>query len=383
MARNLVICLDGTAAQVRGDADSNSVRVYDMLDLSDETRQVAYYDPGVGTFSSPGAWTPLARSLSRLGGLIWGGGLRQNLGEAYLWLMHNWQPGDRIYVFGFSRGAFTARALTGMLRLIGLMRPGSENQLQYAVAQYARAGGESDIPWDEIHRFSGLFAQKVDGRSTIPVEFLGVWDTVKAMGALRWAPKWPFTRSVPNARFIRHAVSIDERRRPFEEYLVQMNDPKSGKPLHDPATVEEAWFAGVHTDVGGTFVDDSRLSTIALKWVVEGAIDHGLLVDPRRYEKACTIELPFAAGAAHSNSWVWNLVGPRTRPIPAGAHVHASVRARMGADAGYRPELTDPVWVDERWVTFRPLTSSTTAQPVARTSPRSAARAAGQPVTPR
>ena len=139
------------------------------------TKQIAYYDPGVGTFASAGAWTGFARWLSRTGGLIWGAGLRENLGDAYLWLMQHWEPGDRVYVFGFSRGAFTARALVGMLRTIGLMRPGSENQLQYAVAAYARKGGSesdersSDEAWKEIHRFSGLFARKVDGRSTIPV----------------------------------------------------------------------------------------------------------------------------------------------------------------------------------------------------------------------
>ena len=95
MSRNLVMCLDGTAGQVRGKGDFNSVRLYELLDLSDETVQVAYYEPGVGTFSSPGAWTPLARWFSRMGGLIWGGGLRENLGDAYLWLMRTWQPGDR------------------------------------------------------------------------------------------------------------------------------------------------------------------------------------------------------------------------------------------------------------------------------------------------
>jgi len=346
MARNLVLCLDGTAGQVRGDADSNCVRLYDLLDLTDETAQIAYYDPGVGTFASPGAWTPVARGLSRLGGLIYGAGMRQNLGEAYQWLMQNWRPGDRIFVFGFSRGAFTARALTGMLRLIGLMRPGSENQLQYAVAKYARRGGEGRIPWDEIHRFSRLFAQQVDGRSTIPIEYLGLWDTVKALGVVRVAPDWPYTRQLPNARHIRHAISIDERRRPFREYEVRTTAPE---------TLEEAWFAGIHSDVGGTFADDPKLSTIALKWVLEGAMDHGLKVDAKRTAKAFEgFSDAHAAGAAHRNGAVWSLLVPRRRPIPAGVRVHASVRDRMAA-TGYRPRLpADATWVDDDWATLRP-----------------------------
>jgi uncharacterized protein (DUF2235 family) len=341
MARNLVMCLDGTAGQVRGKGDSNSVRLYELLDLSDETVQVAYYDPGVGTFSSPGAWTPFARWFSRMGGLIWGGGLRENLGDAYLWLMRTWRPGDRIYLFGFSRGAFTARALAGMLRLFGLMRPGSENQLQYAVSAYARKGGESSIPWDEIHRFSGLFAQQVGGKSTIPIHYLGVWDTVKAMGLVRTAPKWPYTRATPNALRIRHAVSIDERRRPFREYLCEVDDP---------ARLEEVWFAGVHSDVGGTYPDDPRLSTIALKWMLEGAVQSGLLVDEKAVRRAFgTLATADAAATAHRNGWAWSLLFPRTRPVPKGAVVHASVRERMRALPDYTPALDGVTWADEGW----------------------------------
>ncbi len=347
MGRNLVMCLDGTAGQVRGKGDSNSVRLYELLDFSDETAQLAYYDPGVGTFSSPGAWTPFARWFSRMGGLIWGAGLRENLGDAYLWLMRTWQPGDRIYVFGFSRGAFTARALTGMLRLIGLMRPGSENQLQYAIAQYARRGGEKAIAWDEIHRFSGLFARQIDGRSTIPVEFLGVWDTVKAMGLIRTAPKWPYTRTTPNALRIRHAVSIDERRRPFREYLSDVEKPER---------LEEVWFAGVHSDVGGTYPDDPRLSTIALKWMLDGAVAAGLRVDEKAVRRAFeNVSQADAAATAHRNGWVWSLLVPRTRPVPRGAAVHASVRDRMDALPDYAPRLTDVRWADDGWASSRPV----------------------------
>ncbi|WBM80402.1 DUF2235 domain-containing protein [Cryobacterium breve] len=138
MARNLVICLDGTGAQPRARGDSNVIKVFGMLDLTDPTKQIAYYDPGVGTFSSSASWGPLARWLSRVGGLAFGNGLRQNLGEAYTWLMQEWDPGDRIFVFGFSRGAYTARALSGMLRTIGLLHAGSENLVPYAVSEFTK-----------------------------------------------------------------------------------------------------------------------------------------------------------------------------------------------------------------------------------------------------
>lgn len=341
MARNLVMCLDGTAGQVRGPADSNCVRLYELLDLRDDSKQVAYYDPGVGTFSSPGAWTPLARALSRLGGLMFGAGLRENLGDAYLWLMRTWQPGDKIFIFGFSRGAFTARALTGMLRAIGLFRRGTENQLQYVVSAYARRGGEKDIPWDELHRLSNLFAQKVDGKSTVEAEYLGLWDSVKALGIAGRAPRWPYTRELPNARRIRHAVSIDERRRPFEEYVVERTDP----------ALEEVWFAGVHSDVGGTFVDDSNLSTITLKWVLEGAVQQGMLIRTKAAQSVFAhVTAESASASAHRNGRLWALLVWRGRAIPPGAHVHASVRARMDGDDRYRPAIpADVTWVDDAW----------------------------------
>jgi len=364
--RNLVLCLDGTAGQVRGPGDSNSVRIYELLDLRDPERQLAYYDPGVGTFSSPGAWTPFARWFSRVGGLIWGGGLRQNLGEAYTWLMQTYRPGDRIFVFGFSRGAFTARALTGMLRVIGLMRPGSENQVQYAIALYARRGGEGAIPWKEVHRFSRLFARRVDDRSTIPVHYLGIWDTVKAMGLVRVAPKWPYTRTTPNARRIRHAVSIDERRRPFSEYLFTPEEGdrvrKSEKPeegeegeesreVEETQQVEEVWFAGAHADVGGTYPSESELSTITLKWILEGAVEEGLLIRKQAWANVVKkMAASYAVATAHRNHWVWALIVWRRRPVPENAVVHASVRARRDGLEDYRPALPASVtWADEKW----------------------------------
>ena len=111
MPRNIVICLDGTNNQLKAAINTNVVRLFAMLDLDEPSRQVGYYDPGVGTFSSPSAWTPPARTLSRLAGLAFGAGLRQNLGEAYTYLVEHYRPGDLIFVFGFSGGAYTARAL--------------------------------------------------------------------------------------------------------------------------------------------------------------------------------------------------------------------------------------------------------------------------------
>src|SRR5579859_1129691 len=180
VSKNIVICLDGTGNQLKAKGNTNVVRLYEMLDLVDPARQIAYYDPGVGTFSAQGAWTPLARRLTKLAGLAVGYGLRTNLAEAYTYLMQEYEEGDRLFVFGFSRGAYTARALVGLLHAVGLLRPGSENLVPYAVGVYARNRTLSRDDWTQLHRFAAAFCRKVDGRTSVPVDFMGLWDSVKA-----------------------------------------------------------------------------------------------------------------------------------------------------------------------------------------------------------
>ncbi len=343
--KNIVICLDGTGGQLRARANSNAVLLFQILDLDDPERQVGYYDPGVGTFSSPGAWTPLGRWLTRLLGLAFGLGLRANLGEAYLFLMRTYQPGDRIYLFGFSRGAFTARALAGLLRSVGLLRPGSENLVQYAVSSYTKRKAR-DEDWEELAGYARIFSVDLAGKRAVPIEFMGIWDCVKAAGLLRGSVTWPWTRRLPNVARVRHAVSIDERRRAFREYLVQ---PRGKRPV-----LEEVWFAGVHSDVGGTFDDDAKLSSIALKWISEGAVDAGLAVQPDAYAAVRSVTEEFALGTVHPMGRLWTVLGTRRRPLPAAAAVHRSVRRRIEADPNYAPRIPDDAtWVDEDWAVSR------------------------------
>ena len=122
--KKIVICLDGTGNQLGANNPTNVAKIFQLLDLGDPSRQIAYYDPGVGTMSSASARGTLGRATSRLCGLALGTGMKANLAEAYTYLMQHWRTGDSIYIFGFSRGAYTARALAGMLTRPGLMRPG-------------------------------------------------------------------------------------------------------------------------------------------------------------------------------------------------------------------------------------------------------------------
>lgn len=349
MTKNIVICLDGTGNQLKAKGNTNVLRLFEMLDLSDPSRQIAYYDPGVGTFSSRAAWSGPAKRLSRLLGLAVGAGLRTNLGEAYTYLMNTWEPGDKVYLFGFSRGAYNARALAGMLRLVGLLRRSSENLVPYAVSAYTRSHNFKADDWTQVHHFAETFARDVGhGRTGVPIEFMGIWDSVKAAGILRWDLHWPYTSQMPNVRSVRHAMSIDEKRRPYHEYPVKAPDhvPTAGAPI-----IEEVWFAGVHSDVGGTFDDDPRLPTITLKWMTEGALAAGVVLRDGAYEHACTVTADTALGTVHKMGKIWALLTYRHRPVPAGAHVHASVEARRAA-TGYGKSLpADAVFVDPAWLT--------------------------------
>lgn len=348
--RNLVICLDGTGNQLKATGNTNVVRLFEMLDLSDPGRQIAYYDPGVGTFSAAGTWTAPGRWLSRVFGLAFGAGMKTNLAEAYTYLMRHYRPGDRIIVLGFSRGAYTARALVGMLKAVGLMRPGTENLVPYAVGVYARNKEWGKDDWAQLHRFAEAFSEPVDDRFGIEVAYLGLWDSVKAAGVLRWNLRWPYTRQLPNVHRVRHAVSIDEKRRPYREYLV-----RPGERRHSgPKLLEQVWFAGVHSDVGGTFEDDDRLPTVALKWVVDGALDTGLLLRPGAYARELSLVPEHALGRVHRMGWIWGLLTYRRRRLPEGARVHASVRTRIGKDPAYGSRLPeDAAWADEDWLTAR------------------------------
>jgi uncharacterized protein (DUF2235 family) len=227
MSRNLVVCLDGTRNEPET-GPTNVTRLYDIAVKDD--RQLVYHDPGVGTMGARSATTWAGRWLTRAGGLVLGHGVRENVEEAYGFLMRAWQPGDRIFLFGFSRGAYTARALTGMLRTVGLLRPGADNLVPYAMKLYAKGGrrGQPEAAEREFWRPRSEFTDKF-GNPEFPsrfepqVEFLGVWDTVKSVGWLNWRAqleqaRWPFTRKVSNARVVRHALSLDERRRPYGEY---------------------------------------------------------------------------------------------------------------------------------------------------------------------
>ncbi|SDP03090.1 Uncharacterized alpha/beta hydrolase domain [Pedococcus dokdonensis] len=357
MPRNLVLCLDGTSNEPET-GTTNVARMFQVALKSEE--QLVFYDPGVGTMGARGAATPMGRRMTRWAGLVIGFGIKDNIEEAYGWLSEHWLPGDQVYVFGFSRGAYTARALTGMLRTVGLLRVGAGNLTPYALKLYAKKGDDDATPeqekafWKVRREFTAHF-----GRPEFPhafdtsqhqVRFLGVWDTVKSVGWLNWKARfeqarWPFTAKIQNVQTARHAMAIDERRRPFPVYRFDPELVAASK-----GELREMWFAGVHSDVGGQFEDDHALSDIAFDWMVREAATAGLKVDEaaykrlmkRAYDKPVPEDL--ALGAIHPNSGAWALAGGwSNRVIQPGDEIHPSVHHRIEATKGtskaYSPNL--------------------------------------------
>src|SRR5271168_222427 len=351
MAKNIVICCDGTGNEF-GDYNSNVVKLYSAL-IIDGQRQVGYYHPGVGTMGAPTAHNKVTKAWSMVMGLAFGAGLLANVGDAYRYLMNVYQDGDRVFIFGFSRGAYTARALAGLLHMFGLLCPGNDGLIPYVIRLYAKKTRDAD---GMTHTFEVAEGFKATFSRHCPLHMVGVWDTVSSVGWI-WDPlKLPYTARNPEMANGRHAVSIDERRCYFVNNLW-------GKPF-DGQSIKQVWFAGVHSDIGGSYAA-AGLSQITLQWMLCEAVSLGLLVDPLRAGKAIgrvpsqpPVVGPDPAQAihvslhgpwkilevlphsyydpiTHKTSWRIPLGTPRT--IPPQSVFHASVRQKLAVDPTYRP----------------------------------------------
>lgn len=315
MAKNIILLSDGTGNSSGKLFRTNVWRIYQAVDLADpqnpkKPRQFALYDDGVGT-SSFKPWALLC-------GMV-GIGLARNVRDLYVFLCRIYEPGDRIYAFGFSRGAFTIRVLTGLIMNQGLVPyNGSEAELQRLAAGAYRAYRRRyttslgllrplrdlrDAVIDVCDRLAGRKPyRQVDKRggpdsdNPLKIAFLGLWDTVDAYGLpidelARFVDRfiWPFR--MPdldlNPRVMRamHALSIDDERRTFHPRLwneEKLPVPASTRAPEPQATahidherISQVWFAGVHSNVGGGYPDDS-LSYVSLEWIMAGAAKCGL-----------------------------------------------------------------------------------------------------------
>jgi len=292
ISKNIIICCDGTGNEYC-ETNTNIVRLFEIIEKNNPG-QIAYYDPGVGTIGSRAAVTRIGKKITRILGLAFGLGMTRNIEEAYEFLMDNFEDNDRIYLFGFSRGAYTVRAIGGLLLKCGLLHRNCQNQIPYAMKIYREYKMAADNP---IARgFRETFS-----RTCIPY-FIGVWDTVKATGLFK---SYTFSDCFlnKNIKFGYHALAIDERRSKFKQ--VPWN------PAAENQTIEQVWFPGVHSDIGGGYPENG-LSEIALKWMTDKAVVCGLKIDQEKYN---FIAPDFRTNIHKSYKGWWRLLGTHKREI--------------------------------------------------------------------
>jgi uncharacterized protein (DUF2235 family) len=377
--RMLVLCCDGTSNEpTPAGADSgatNVVRLYRCLKKNDA--QIVFYDPGVGTSGILDLWHRRTNSAKAYFEQATGYGLDEHVLTGYRFLCETYRKGDRICIFGFSRGAYTARVISGLIHQIGLLRPEQSNIAAFALKAYKESsdGDDLSIGW--------RFARTV-GTQAVRIHFLGLWDTVGSMIApLKdrigfGLTLLPFTRSNPSVARVRHAMAIDERRRMFRishwrpgPFVENPFDKDAAPQSQD---IKQIWFAGAHGDVGGGHPEaESGLAKLSLKWMAGEAAQAGIAIDRAALTRVTTNQkkqngqILYVAddpnGQIHATpkGWFWwsqeylpkaasmrewpkrksvlgcYLPAAEPRVIAPGATIHESVAARMTGH-GYAPE---------------------------------------------
>lgn len=305
-AKRLVFCFDGTWNQLSADRPTNVVQLAQMVQpvARDGTPQIVYYDEGIGT--------NMNRVLQLRDGAF-GRGMLRIIREAYRFLIFNYQSGDEIFAFGFSRGAYTARSFVGFIRHAGILDVDNANVIDRAIRIYREAEAGAGIESPEGLKFrseycSGVCVSAADrdyrikhlpgfDPATAPIltiRYLGVWDSVSALGLPVFIPgsklfnaRYNFHNAVLTSKIkaARHAVAIDELRLAFNANLFgrakveELNGRlkrKGAPPMPEwLLPYQEKWFPGVHGAVGGGGTLHG-LSDEALEWVLRGARLAGL-----------------------------------------------------------------------------------------------------------
>ncbi|KAF7300706.1 hypothetical protein HMN09_00956400 [Mycena chlorophos] len=330
--RNLILCFDGTGDSFDAD-NSNIVQLVSALQ-KDKSKQMVYYQSGIGTYTSKRSATPLATKISLMFDAAIAWNLDSHVMSGYEFLMQNYVPGDKIHIFGFSRGAYIARSLAGMLHKVGLLPASNHQQVPFAYKMYTRADRTG---WAQSNAFKRSFCTEVT------IDFIGVFDTVDSVGLI--PRRLPFTTSNTIIRTFRHAVSLDEHRSKFKANLwnwpsdyekklgtqpsqpptpqltmrkmqvrgyslpmpsLRFRDPEkefdedveqakfeseftnsSGLRKTKRTDVVEVWFAGCHCDVGGGSVPNdtkNSLARIPLRWMIRECFkaETGIIFDAQR-----------------------------------------------------------------------------------------------------
>ena len=362
MTRIAVFC-DGTWNLSKIDEPTSIYKLQSLLENDPARGQVCAYFTGIGTdkrFSNGSQKQGrIARFFNKYGGGAFGWGLDDKVKQAYEFLCYAYRPGDEIYLFGFSRGAYTARSVAGMIRKCGLIDHPTEARVNEAFELY-RKGGSENAP-DEPHimkerqRLSPQFATSErdiatrGGGDIVKIAYLGVFDTVGARGmppsifgpiATLWNSQYKFHDMALSSmvKSARHALAIDERRVFFVpakwDNLDDGAEGRTGLNKGDTGPLrpyQQIWFAGDHSVIGGS-APEQPLSAIALEWIVQGA-SKLVLKDGVKFP-------PIAADPTHRTSRLdggWALLKRWRKGPDAVWELHPTVRQRVNKVPSYRP----------------------------------------------
>ena len=394
--KRLVFCFDGSWNRLNADCPTNVVLIAESVrpTAKDGTPQIVYYDEGVGT-----------GKFDKFRGGVFGVGLLTNMREAYRFLIFNYEPGDEIFVFGFSRGAYTARSFAGFIRHVGILDINTASQIDKALDLYKAALSKDGDDHPRTMKFRAAYSSKVcvsehdrqwrcinvegfkrEAVSVLTIKYVGVWDTVGSLGwpnvlpGVKWLNRkrgFHDMRLTSKVQSARHALALDERRKPFRPTIwnnvAELNADREMDHYHSDAPYQQRWFPGVHGAVGGG--GPSRaLSDGALSWILVGArrcdLDVNISSSSRIFETKPDRSGPLQNEPNrpwHDRRWIGALKHylfdeDREGPLELN-DVSAAARWRWYAQANelpekklYRSTSLDPVASDLE--AHRPVTSS-------------------------
>ncbi len=324
--KRIIVCFDGTWQTLETSYPSNVVKMAQAIKpvSDDHIYQTLFYDQGLGT----------GNLVDKIGGGAFGWGIDQAIQKAYCFLCLNYENGDEIYLFGFSRGAYTARCLAGLIYCSGLLKRQYIRKIPEAYKLYRNRDEDTHPSAKTAVDFRQKYGENV------PIEVLGCWDTVGSLGVPDLIPyipidnwlnrKYEFFDTKLNHRIKKafHAVAIDENRKAFD---VTPMTP------HSPNQVTQIWFPGVHGCVGGGTESTRGLSDQALDWMMDQVSAIGLELD-----KSCVEDKiqPNYQTLFHQDSKILDIPLPKVLRKVDGqfSDLHDSVKKRwQDASLNYRP----------------------------------------------
>ncbi len=319
MSKRIIFCCDGTWDD-KQDA-TNVYKLFKAIPLAAD--QIAFYDDGVGSDGNP---------IDKLLGGAFGDGLFQKIKHGYTKIAHVYEQGDEVFIFGFSRGAFTARSLAGMIAICGLPTGTFDNNLTDAAFQAYRNR-------DKAQRAALLATVNAKyAMFNAQIKMIGVWDTVGSLGIpALFGQVDPLiygfldTSLHSNVLNAYHALAIDERRNEFPPTL--WTPPVT--PIPDQI-LEQVWFSGVHCDIGGGY-PETGLADTTLSWMMSKAKNLGLQFAETVWAQYASLDAKYALDQIHES---WNLGWgfPNSRTIANNSIVSNSVVIRRQYDNSYQPE---------------------------------------------